>query len=248
MQNFGVQMRRFVIVIGLAALLLTPICMCLGVAYFGISAWINSDYSPLAGQEEDPNGIVVGDAQDGSEMPVAETDAPVIGGDQVEENPGGVPVGAGADIFALTVVEYPEGSGRYIVTKAGNRSNCAWSNTFSVDGVDAEEGELTATVPQCWEMHIVGTGTVTMTFTAGPNYNDSLTEDSDALAFWPYGHNATMRVIRNGKSSETVTLDANSPGIEFPNDETTFTVVFTLEDGVVTMPLGEVLNDVLPQY
>ncbi|MFZ2024712.1 MAG: hypothetical protein WAV51_00290 [Microgenomates group bacterium] len=149
---------------------------------------------------------------------------------------------AGGDFLAIRVDTLDDGWQR-IVT-AGNRDNCAWSNQFKLEmstGVDAQ-------VPHCWELRMTGTGTVK--FEVKPDDIGYATSDtlSTGLAFWPSGTNGSYRVTRDGVSTDWIPLTTGPEGVNFPKDSTAIIIEFKLDNGYMAMPLGEIRNNVLPQY
>lgn len=152
---------------------------------------------------------------------------------------------AGGDFLAIAVDDLGDGWMR--IRTAGNRDNCAWSNQFKFEMT----GNIQAQVPHCWEMRLVGTGTVRFEVkadTTGYATSDTL---GTGLAFWPSGFHGQYRVSRDAEKTWTawVELTTGPEGINFPNDTTNSIIIeFKLNDGYMAMPLGEIRNNVLPQY
>jgi len=151
---------------------------------------------------------------------------------------------AGGDFLAIAVDDLGDGWQR-IVT-AGNRDNCAWSNQFRFD----MSAGIAAQVPHCWELRMIGTGTVK--FEVKPDEVGYDTSDTlqTGLAFWPSGNNGQYRVSRDSGQSwtEWIELTTGPEGVDFPKNSSAIIIEFKLDNGYMAMPLGEIRNNVLPQY
>lgn len=153
------------------------------------------------------------------------------------------PSTAGGDFLAIAVDDL--GGGWMRIRTAGNRDNCAWSNQFKL----TLTGSVTAQVPHCWEIRATGTGT--MTFTVKPDATGYTTSDTlnTGLAWWPAGNNGTYTVTRNGVvTASQIPLTTGPEGVTFPLNGGEVTITVTLNNGFLTMPLGEIMNNVQPKY
>jgi hypothetical protein len=159
---------------------------------------------------------------------------------------------AGADFFALGVADEHdinnEGltAGWLRITEAGNRDYCAWSNQFKLE---VSSGVMIQ-IPHCLEWRMTGSGNVKVTFKPDNTRGGYDTSDTlgTGLAWWPAGANGSYRVTRNGSTTEWIPLTTGPEGVNFPKNGSEVTIEFSLENAFVTMPLGEIRNNVLPQY
>lgn len=149
---------------------------------------------------------------------------------------------AGADFFALGVEDLSGGWMR--IREAGNRDYCAWSNTFKLE----VSSGVAVQIPHCLEWRMTGTGNVKVTFkpdSEGYGTSDTL---GTGLAWWPSGNNGSYRVTRDTNTTDWIPLTTGPEGVNFPKSGGEVTIEFKLENGFVTMPLGEIRNNVQPKY
>lgn len=149
---------------------------------------------------------------------------------------------AGGDFFAIGVEDLSGGWMR--IREAGNRDYCAWSNTFKME----ISSGVAAQIPHCLEWRLTGTGSVKLTFKPDSTGYDTSDTLKTGLAFWPSGNNGSYRVTRNGVTTAWIPLTTGPEGVNFPKNGGEVTIEFKLENGFVTMPLGEIRNNVQPKY
>lgn len=150
---------------------------------------------------------------------------------------------AGGDFFALGVEDLNGGWMR--IREAGNRDYCAWSNQFKME----VSSGVAVQVPHCLEFRVTGTGSVLFTFR--PDREGYATSDTlnSGLAWWPAGNNGSYRVRHgNGSWTSWIPLTTGPEGVNFPLNGGQVSIEFRLENGFVTMPLGEIRNNVQPAY
>jgi hypothetical protein len=152
---------------------------------------------------------------------------------------------AGGDFLAIAVDDLGN-NGWMRIRTAGNRDNCAWSNQFRL----TLPSTVQAQVPHCWEMRMTGTGTVRFEVMPDMTGYDTSNTLGTGLAFWPSGNNGQYRVSRDGGQTWTdwIQLTTGPEGVNFPKNSAAIMIEFTLENGYMAMPLGEIRNNVLPQH
>lgn len=149
---------------------------------------------------------------------------------------------AGADFFALGVEDL--GGNWMRIREAGNRDYCAWSNQFKLE----ISSGVAAQIPHCLEWRLTGTGNVKVTFRPDEIGYDTSDTLGTGLAWWPSGNNGSYRVTRDGETTTWIPLTTGPEGVNFPKSGGEVTIEFKLTNGFVTMPLGEIRNNVQPKY
>lgn len=156
---------------------------------------------------------------------------------------------AGADYFAEGVEDLPDGWSR--LQEATNKNYCAWSAQWKLELI----GDIKAQWPHCMELRLIGTGTAK--FTVKPDSVGYATSDTTGfgLAWWPSGV-GEYSVLLDPATNEWTgwqALSTGPEGVDFPLKGGERRMEFKLNNGFVTIPLGEVRKGtdnvlIVPKY